>query len=51
MHPLKLVAALAVALLIAACTDTGTYPVSGEECGPDDPVKSLDARDCLPPSI
>ena len=24
------------------------YPVSGEDCGPEDPVKSLDASDCNP---
>ena len=40
-------ATLAAALLLAACTEPGRYPVSGEECGPDDPVKSLDASDCL----
>jgi len=33
-------------LLLAACAEEGRYPVSGEECGPDDPVLSLDASDC-----
>lgn len=40
------------AVLLTACENNGeTYPVTGEECGPDDPVKKLDAADCLvPPS-
>lgn len=34
--------------LLTACTEETptTYPVSGEECGPGDPVKGLDAADC-----
>lgn len=40
---------LSCLLLIPACTDPETYPVSGEKCGPDDPVRTLDARDCVPP--
>ncbi len=41
------------ALGLAACDKTHeTYPISGEQCGPEDPVKTLDAADCnvpLPP--
>ncbi len=39
-------------VLLTACENNEeTYPVTGEECGPDDPVKKLDAADCLvPPS-
>lgn len=37
-----------VALLSACAPAAGTYPISGEECGPDDPVKTLDASDCIP---
>ncbi len=33
-------------LMIASCAPEGQYPVSGEECGPDDPVLTLDASDC-----
>jgi hypothetical protein len=41
---------LAAGGLTAACTEPRTYPVSGEECGPDDPVRSVDADavDCIP---
>ena len=37
-----------VLLGAAGCTDPGRYPISGEECKPDDPVLDLDANDCLP---
>lgn len=39
--------------LMAACTEPNTYPVTGEECGPEDPVKTMDARvsDCMPASF
>jgi len=41
---------LAAGGLTAACTEPRTYPVSGQECGPDDPVRSVDAdaADCIP---
>ena len=37
------------ALLFAAtaCTEVETYPLSGEECGPEDAVQELDAADCV----
>ncbi|WP_170427638.1 hypothetical protein [Ruegeria arenilitoris] len=42
---------LAVAFLSACEKDTNTYPITGEQCGPDDPVKTLDAEDCfIPPA-
>lgn len=35
------------ALGLTACDKTHeTYPVSGQQCGPEDPVKTLDAADC-----
>ncbi|WP_170766001.1 hypothetical protein [Ruegeria lacuscaerulensis] len=35
------------AVLLSACEkDNQTYPVTGEQCGPEDPVKTLDAADC-----
>lgn len=45
---------MTAAVLLSACEkDTETYPVTGEQCGPDDPVKTLDAADCdiLPAGI
>ncbi len=41
---------LAAILALSACTDPKHYPISGEECGPDDPVLDLDASiaDCTP---
>jgi hypothetical protein len=39
--------ALAIIVLgISGCAD-GKYPISGEACGPDDPVHKLDSHDCL----
>ncbi len=35
----------------AACTDTDTYPITGAECGPEDPVKTIDAANCDVPGI
>lgn len=39
------------ALGLSACAETGTYPVSAEQCGPADPVKTLDAADCVVPGV
>ena len=33
---------------LASCTDTKHYPVSGDECGPTDPVKEVETLDCVP---
>lgn len=37
-------------LFLAACVQEGTYPVSGDECTAEDPVKEIDAADfdCVP---
>jgi hypothetical protein len=40
---------LAAALALSACAETGTYPGSSDQCGPTDPVKDLDAADCVVP--
>ncbi|WP_170417383.1 hypothetical protein [Ruegeria atlantica] len=41
---------LAAAAFLSACEkDSETYPLSGEQCGPEDPVKTLDAADCVIP--
>ncbi len=39
---------LALVLALAACTEQETYPISGEECSPDDPVHSIDGAGCVP---
>ncbi len=36
---------------LGACTQPDTYPVTGETCGPDDPVLELDAADCGTPGL
>jgi hypothetical protein len=37
-------------IFIASCADD-YYPLSGEECGPGDPVLTLDAGDCTVPAV
>jgi hypothetical protein len=37
-------------LFIASCADD-RYPVSGDQCGPEDPVLTLDASDCTVPAM
>ena len=46
----KLALFLASMVVLSACTDPKQYPVSGQECGPEDPVLDLDASiaDCTP---
>jgi hypothetical protein len=34
-------------MLGAGCTTTDRYPVSGEKCNPDDPVKGMSAPECI----
>ena len=48
--PFKIVLLFAAALALTACVAPDKYPVSGEECGPEDPVKEIDASmaDCAP---
>jgi len=46
MPPILPLAALAAALLLAACTEPGRYPLTGAACDPGDPVLTLDAGDC-----
>jgi hypothetical protein len=40
--------ALLALLLLAACAETGTYPLTGAACDPDDPVLDLNAPPCPP---
>ena len=46
MKPASVIAPLVLLIFLAACEDDKKYPVSGEDCGPDDPVQTLDAADC-----
>ncbi len=34
--------------ILAACQAEGTYPITGEECRPDDPVQELATDPCPP---
>jgi hypothetical protein len=36
--------------VLASCAEDGLYPISGDECGPNDPVLTLDAADCMVPA-
>ncbi len=47
---MKLIPLIAM-LFLASCADEGLYPVSGAECGPNDPVLTLDAADCTVPTL
>ncbi|MFD1158105.1 hypothetical protein [Roseovarius aestuarii] len=46
----KFVIILVAAFALAACENPQRYPVSGEECGAEDPVLDVDASmaDCMP---
>jgi hypothetical protein len=48
----KMVLTLTAALFLAACANEDRYPVSGEECTAEDPVKDIDSSmvDCVPAS-
>ena len=40
---------LAATLGLSACSETGTYPGSQDQCTPTDPVQELHANDCMVP--
>lgn len=47
--PIALPLTLFCALFLAACeTEPESYPISGEECSPEDPVQDLRPSDCQP---
>jgi hypothetical protein len=50
MRPLVLLLALFTTLGLAACTEPGAYPLSGEACGPADPVREMTGDDCVSPT-
>jgi hypothetical protein len=39
---------LAAFIALTGCTDTDHYPITGDACGPSDPVQELDASECVP---
>jgi hypothetical protein len=46
---IRLALAAMLLALLSACTEPPTtYPVSGEECGPGDPVQTVDPTFCPP---
>ena len=47
----KIIALTLASLLLLGCEGPGKYPVTGEECGPNDPVKDLSAADCFPSGV
>lgn len=36
-------------LFVSGCSDVSHYPLSEEQCGPDDPVKDMSANDLALP--
>ena len=48
MTYLKSFFALVALVGLVACETPQTYPVSGQECGPEDPVLDLNVENCAP---
>ena len=46
---MKYIPLLALIFVVSCAEDR--YPLSGEECGPNDPVLTLDAADCTVPTL
>jgi hypothetical protein len=46
MRPILQTALVLLVLGLAGCAEN-KYPVTGETCGPEDPVRQLDANDCV----
>ncbi|WP_223427157.1 hypothetical protein [Tateyamaria pelophila] len=44
----KMTLAFLVLIFVQACEQPDTYPISGEACGPVDPVQDLTVDDCTP---
>lgn len=38
----------ATIFVVSGCTQPESYPVSGEECGPNDPVLDMTVPGCIP---
>jgi hypothetical protein len=41
---------ISTTLGLLGCAEPGHYPGSADECKPTDPVKTLDASDCVVPA-
>lgn len=50
MKPIFLLLALFTTFGLAACTEPNTYPLSGEACGPADPILEMTGDDCVSPT-
>lgn len=48
-HLLSVAMILAASLLSACDPKPESYPVTGETCGPEDPVQTIEATDCFVP--
>ncbi|MFL4470993.1 hypothetical protein ACERZ8_14295 [Tateyamaria armeniaca] len=51
MTYIKYAVAVIALVFLQACENPETYPVSGEDCGPNDPVLDLNAEDCTVPGV
>lgn len=50
MNRLFQIVMISMTLGVVGCAEPGRYPITGEECKPDDPVKDLSAPDCIVPA-
>lgn len=50
MKRLVQIVLISATVAISGCAEQGYYPVSGEECKPNDAVKDLSAADCVVPT-
>ena len=48
MKLLTFLLAIGATALLTGCTEPETYPLSGAQCSPTDPVTQLDPLTCLP---
>lgn len=39
---------ISVVTILSGCAEEDRYPISGEECGPNDPVKDMSVPNCPP---
>ncbi|MEB8386518.1 hypothetical protein OO012_04690 [Rhodobacteraceae bacterium KMM 6894] len=48
MKSIATLAAVLMLTVVGGCTDPDHYPISGQECGPNDPVLDVAVADCAP---
>lgn len=51
MITLSRITAVISILVVTACSEPDTYPVTGQACGADDPVKEMSVPHCLPQAL